>query len=119
MHGDILSEELREAVLRAIRRGAPADVAAAVCGVSLRSWYRWREKGRAGEEPYAALEALIDQAEAEQELGYVSRVRRDGKGDWRSSAWLLERSKPDRWGVKRGAEDHGEGEPVPSDLWDE
>lgn len=92
------SDEILEAMLRAIRRGAPPDVAAAVAGVDPRTFRRWRQQGRDGIEPYASLEKRIDEAEATQEMGYVSRVRKYGRGDWRASAWLLERSRPNRWG---------------------
>ena len=73
----------------------------AVAGVEKSAWYSWRKRGRAGEEPYASLEADIEAAEAEQEIGYVTSIRRHRQKDWRASAWLLERSKPGRWAAKR------------------
>lgn len=73
----------------------------AVAGVEKSAWYSWRKRGRAGEEPYAALEAEIGEAEAEQELCYVARIRKAGRADWKANAWLLERSKPGRWAAKR------------------
>lgn len=115
----ILTDELRDALLRAIRRGAPSDVAAAVAGVSLRTWQRWKQQGRAGLEPYASLYADVERAEAVQEAGYVSRIRVAGKSDWKADAWLLERGKPQRWAANREAPE--EDQPTPAntgDPWD-
>lgn len=115
-----LTADVRAALLRAVRKGAPPDVAAAVAGVALRTWYHWRQQGRDGVEPYASLEADVQQAEAEQEINYVARIAEAGQKDWKANAWLLERSKPQRWAANREPERMDERRPVPAwtgDPW--
>lgn len=112
------TDELRQALLRSIKRGAPHDVAAAVAGVSVRTWHRWRQKAEAGEEPYAALMAEVERAEADQELCYVTRIRKAGRTDWKADAWLLERSKPQRWGSNGAPREQEPRRPVPATTGD-
>ena len=112
-------EEVIQAVLRAIRKGAHSEIAAAACGVSIRTWQEWRQKGRNGVEPYASLETQIERAEAKAELGYVARIKLKSARDWKADAWLLERSRPQRWGKAAPEPEIDDDEEIASDLWDE
>lgn len=105
-----LTEALAEAIAgRVAEHGTPPEVAAGCEGIGRRTYYEWMERGRAGEEPYAAFAHGIARAKdlAEQEM--LAEVRRpDESTDWRSRAWILERTRRDRYGPEIRIQAHAQ-----------
>lgn len=103
-----------------MRKGHYLEVAAAACGVmtaTMDSWVRVGEEEHrrlvAGEEPrpwchtrYLLFQRVKEaQAHAEEEM--LDIIRRCARGDgenakpqWQAAAWILERSRPSRWGKR-------------------
>lgn len=108
----LLTPELQDAICAAIRRGMYAVRACALVGVSKTSFYAWKTRGDAGEEPYADFLAAVTQAEAEFQEASLEciaaaakpLVAEDGKlvaaGDWRALSWVMERRFPDDYGKR-------------------
>ena len=83
-----------------LAQGVPVKLAASATNVSPRSVRRWLTEGDLRErvaEVRAAERTPTDEATAEARA-VVLLLR---SGDWRASAWWLERRWPERWGAAR------------------
>ncbi len=124
---DNLTPEIAKRFEDAIRVGAPNELAAAAAGISMRTFYRWKERGEtntsgkywqwwqdvkkaAAEEELAGL-AEIYQASRRQVIARETKTvtNPDGKtvttvnetftpGAWQARSWLMERRHRQRWG---------------------
>ena len=93
-----LSDTRIATVLESLRIGCSRRVAAASAGISDDTLRRW-----AARSPSLRLE--IEKAEAQATMAAVESVRRASLGgDWRASAWWLERRNPEEWGLRRQVE---------------
>ena len=77
----------------AIRIGLTQEQAAAYIGVGERTFYRWMRRGlREPDTIYGQFRQAVKRGEAQSvayEMANIRRAARDG--DWKASAWLLER----------------------------
>lgn len=107
-----LTEELIERLASTIRGGAYVETAAAFCGISKDTFYRWlrmAESVVSGQRPDAQsdettellikLSDAVKKAMAEAELRDLLVIDRAAQeGVWQAAAWRLERKYHDRWG---------------------
>ena len=97
-----LDDELVERIARLLETGNYDEVAARAAGVSPRTLRDWLHRGlstQARDEPYRRLRARLEEARATGESAHVARIAKAAAdGDWKASAWFLERSYPSRWG---------------------
>jgi transposase len=97
----LLTSELGERLVAALRAGNVIHVACEAVGIDRRTYSRWMERGRSGrarDNAYRELRAQVESARAEAEARAVTQIARAAAEDWRAAAWLLERGFPDRWG---------------------
>lgn len=87
---------------QSIKQGAYPEVAAESVGISTTTYYRWMEKGKSAKSgEYKEFWETIKKARAEFEVSHVDNIHRaavSGPVSWQASAWLLERTNPERWG---------------------
>lgn len=91
-----LTEELVDEVIRLVKGGASnADVIAYI-GVAETTFYKWlREPAN---EAQWQLAQDIKKAEAERKLWHLQKIHRAAEeGDWKASAWYLERRYPNEY----------------------
>lgn len=109
-----LTPESKEKILGSIRLGMPVKDAMKMQGLSERSFYHWIKRGadefdRLERDPYAVpneseIEFLqffqsVERAKSEAVGVHVATVTNAAKsGDWRASAWWLERQRRDEFG---------------------
>lgn len=115
-----LTEARHKAIVKAIREGNIAQVAAAAHGITEQTYYNWLTRGQAdleSDDPdrqssiFAKFFEAIKRAEAEAEIRQMRELQRDDK--WQRRAWWLERRFPKRWGQKQSLELSGpDGGPV-------
>lgn len=128
-----LTDEVREELVKALRAGAPPEVAAAYAGVVRKTYYNWLEQGRAainnangnlGEvlasDPHAQFVVAVDNALAQFVVGNLTEIglsgRLDRDGQWQALAWQLERRFPAFFGRKTRHEITGkDGGPIQLD----
>jgi len=88
----ITVDHVRE-VSQAIRIGLTQEQAAAYIGVGESTFYRWMRRGvREPDTIYGQFRQAVKRGEAQSvafEMANIRRAARDG--DWKASAWLLER----------------------------
>jgi len=106
-----LTASVQKTVCRMVRSGNYLKVACAAAGISTDALSNWRKKGAAGEEPYAAFLAELQQAELDCESALVKKWHDAAPDDWRAARDLLARRFPDRWGreVEEKPPDSGVG----------
>jgi len=104
-----------ENLIQTLRAGVSIEVASQCIGVARSTMYGWIQRGEKArlrleegleindrEEEYLELLEKVERAQAEREIQAVTTIKRAGaRGSWRASAWLLERSFPERYGRKR------------------
>ena len=92
------SQEVAQRIIEAVRDGLPYRLAAAYGGVHHDTFREWRRAGEAGEEPFVAFSAAVEQAEAEGALRNLRFI--NTTPDWRARAWILEHRHPAEFGGK-------------------
>jgi transposase len=97
----LLTESLITDLSDVIRQGAYVETAAALCGISKDTFYRWLRQAEKVDAPDSILKLsyAIKKAMAEAELRDLTVI--DGaaqNGQWQAAAWRLERKFPHRWG---------------------
>jgi transposase len=104
------SPELEAEIVKAIQEGHYVEQAAKMSGISKRTFYNWKERGEAGEEPYASFLHAVEKAEAVAEGMLLDEIRTaqpathagnggggSGADLWQAKAWIMERRWPGRW----------------------
>lgn len=96
------TDEVVQAVVRAVERGLSLRAAAAAAGVSRESLTNWNRRGATGEEPYATFLRLVTRARATAEERMAAVVEQmatsgDVKVSLNAATWWLERRRPERW----------------------
>jgi len=77
---------------RAVADGLPYKSAAAAAGISHETVCQWQRQ-------FPEFSDAVQLALAKAEVALVRLIRRAAaKGNWKASAWLLERRYPERWG---------------------
>lgn len=93
-----LNPDSQEEIVRLIRAGNVAELAAEATGIGERTFYDWMARGEKGDELYAEFREAVLLAKAEAEAGLVARIAQAAtNGSWQASAWLLERRFGERW----------------------
>ena len=87
--------EVQALIVESLRAGNFREVACAAAGITSRTLHNWCARGDKGEEPYAALAAEVNAAEAEIETRAVKSISKSD--DIRAVTFFLERRFPKRW----------------------
>lgn len=99
------TEDVVQAVVRAVERGLSLRAAAAAAGVSKESVLNWKKRGASGEEPFASFLHRVTRARAAAEERMAAVVEQaaasaDDKVSLSAAQWWLERRRPERWARK-------------------
>lgn len=91
-----LTMELAEKAIELVSTGASNVDVIAWLGVSDQSFYRWIREPRTKAE--ARLSEGIKKAEADRKMWHIRRINEAARnGDWKASAWYLERRYPNEY----------------------
>lgn len=91
--------EVTARVCLAIREGMALEHAAEHGGIHPSTFFRWMERGAAGEEPFGEFREAVKEAERTCELRALKTIRKGARnGNWTAAAWLLERRYPEHYG---------------------
>ena len=100
-HPKKLTKEVCEAICDGLRKGNYVTTCCRAVGISQPTFYLWKRKGEKGLEPYKTFLERVDEAEAVGEMLHLEIIHDNAlSGNWLSSAWLLERKYPQRFGKR-------------------
>ena len=97
-----LTKLMCEKICEGVRKGNYITTVCQSVGIQRQTYYKWKKWGEQGREPFATFLKNVTEAEAQAEMDildviYTNAV--DG-GNWLSSAWILERKYPNRFGKR-------------------
>jgi len=88
-------------ICEALSVGSYIESAAAYAGVTKVTLYAWLKAGnRQKRGKYREFLNAVEQAMEMGEMAHVNNIAEKSKGDWKASAWMLERKFPKKWGRK-------------------
>lgn len=104
----VCTDELTEKICDHIRNGNYVITACQAEGIARSSFYLWLKKAKQNEErdvaygdcPYIRFAKAIERAQATGEIFLMNNVLA-GKQGWQGSAWILERTKQDKFGQRQ------------------
>ena len=91
-----------EKIVEGVLKGNYITTVCKSVGISTSTYNNWKKKGEQGIEPYATFYERVTEAEAQAEMDILDVIYTnaiDG-GNWLSSAWILERKYPHRFGKR-------------------
>ena len=108
----MLTADVQDRIVTAIRAGSYLDDAAAYAGISRAVVFRWLAQGKDAQQRHEAGETLtdfetilIDFVDAVENARAQAVIRNVGiiqsaaqNGQWQAAAWYLERTNPRKWG---------------------
>lgn len=97
----VLTEKIRDDIVKAIRLGNYYGPSARFAGVAESTLYHWLDRGR--KEPdsiYGEFLREVEKAKNFAEIEAVGFIREAGKADPKHYQWWLERKFPQRWAKK-------------------
>lgn len=101
-----LTKELIERVVTYLQKGAYVETAAAAAGISKETFYHWLHQGANKESGLMRdFSDAVEKAQADSELRDLEIIDKAAEsGQWKASAWRLERRNYKRWGIKQTLE---------------
>ena len=104
-----LTPEVQDAICANLAEGIYVETACILAGVCKATFYKWKTRGEAGEQPYVDFVDAVTRAEAEAERRAIAHIQRAGEEDPRHLEWWLERKHSDRWARREKHEVSGPG----------
>lgn len=96
-HPSSYTEELAAELIGYLTGGLYIATACELAGISRQTFYNWKRRAEAGEEPFAAFMRRCNQASAKAEARLSTHIEKKAADDWRAAAWKLERRFPERY----------------------
>lgn len=99
-----LTLEVQNLIVSLLRAGNYIKTACGVARISPRTYHYWIARGRRanltmGDGPFISFLAEVEAAQDVSEVALLNTIRTAGeKGSWQASAWILERTKNDKFG---------------------
>jgi|TARA_R110000803_G_scaffold210841_2_gene284382 hypothetical protein len=89
---------LYQCIMQLVQEGHHLATVANAVGIKAGTVMSWLKRGAKGKHSdYVTFLKDFQAAEAVAEVNRFNTLRQDGEGDWKSSAWILERRYPERW----------------------
>ena len=93
-----LDQHTVDIICEHIANGNYPSVACEAAGVSDETLRQWVIRAEAGEKPFLEFLAELKKAEATAEANRLAKIGQAGEKSWQANAWVLERTKPQRYG---------------------
>lgn len=101
-HPQKLTRTVCDKICEGVLKGNYITTVCRSVGISSATYYIWKKKGEKGIEPYKEFYERVTEAEAQAEMDILNVIYTSAidQGNWLSSAWILERKYPDRFGKR-------------------
>ena len=92
---------VKKRIIEAIEEGNFIETSCLMAGIHPTTFYKWEERSRSGELPYAHFFEEVERARAVAEVKMLRIVRDEAERNWKAAIWWLERATKERWGTTR------------------
>ena len=101
-HPHKLNKTVCDKICEGVLKGNYITTVCKSVGISPKTYYYWKKKGEQGIEPYKTFYERVTEAEAQAEMDILNVIYTNAidQGNWLSSAWILERKYPNRFGKR-------------------
>lgn len=101
-HPHKLNKTVCDKICEGVLKGNYITTVCKSVGISPKTYYYWKKKGEQGIEPYKTFYERVTEAEAQAEMDILNVIYTNAidQGNWVSSAWILERKYPQRFGKR-------------------
>lgn len=97
-----ISPEKIELICGYLREGNYDIVASQAAGITRQTFYRWIRQGKEDKEGiYFDFYQAVEVAKAEGEVALLGVIKKASSRAWTAAAWMLERSRPQRWALHK------------------
>ena len=104
-NGSKLTKRVCETICDGLKKGNYVTTCCQAVGIDNKTFYNWKKRGEKGEEPYKTFLEKVNESEAIGEMIHLEIIHDTAvSGNWLSSAWLLERKYPQRFGKRERME---------------
>jgi succinate dehydrogenase flavin-adding protein (antitoxin of CptAB toxin-antitoxin module) len=94
----VLTSEMLDMIGTLLVDGNCKETVAAFLGITRMTWWNWEQRGeREPDSIFGEFLYVVEKAQAAAEIGMLRSIRFGAPG-WQSSAWIMERRFPQRWG---------------------
>jgi hypothetical protein len=94
----LLTAALKKRICGRLRDGCNVKTACNICGIGETTYHEWKNRGRAGEEPYASFFSETSRARDTFKTNLLKIIMKAADKDARHAEWLLERGWPNEFG---------------------
>ena len=97
-----LTKERCDKICEGVLKGNYITTVCKSVGIQPQTYYGWKKKGEQGIEPYKTFYERVTECEAQAEMDILNVIYTSAidQGNWLSSAWILERKYPNRFGKR-------------------
>lgn len=97
-----LTKAICDKIIDGMLKGNYVTTVCQSVGIHRSTYYAWKKKGEKGIEPYKTFYDRVMEAEAKAEMDILNVIYTSAidQGNWVSSAWILERKYPNRFGKR-------------------
>ena len=97
-----LTKERCEKICDGVLKGNYITTVCRSVGITNATYHNWKKKGKEGIEPYKTFYEKVTECEAKAEMDILNVIYTNAidQGNWLSSAWILERKYPQRFGKR-------------------
>lgn len=101
-HPQKLTRVVCDKIVEGVLKGNYITTVCQSVGIHKTTFYAWKKKGEQGLEPYKEFYDRVTEAEAQAEMDILNVIYTNAidQGNWVSSAWILERKYPNRFGKR-------------------
>ena len=104
-----VSPERMNLIIEYLEEGNYDVVAAQAAGITRQTFYKWIRRGKEEKEGiYFDFYQRVEKAKAAGETELIHTIRQASKRTWTAAAWILERSRPQRWALHKAKENAAE-----------
>ena len=97
-----LTPRLERKIIMYTKEGNSTKTVCQCVGIDESTYYRWMERAKKGEEPFASFASRLTRAKAIGEFNLIKQIIKATQKPkkWQAAAWLLERMYPVRYARK-------------------
>ncbi len=100
-----ITPELIELIKEHLEEGNYDMIAAQAAGITRQTFYNWIRKGKTDKEGiYYDFYRMVEESKATGEVKLIAVIKKASNRTWTAAAWILERSRPERWALHKAKE---------------